>query len=86
MKEGWVCPKCGRVYGPMMMTCAFCNNKISKENAENEEQCKETSCWYYCDTNSDGCYLPTSYQHRYKCFVSQKQAKEFYNRIKGDDK
>lgn len=29
MKEGWVCPKCGRIYGPMMMTCAYCNNKIT---------------------------------------------------------
>ena len=32
MKEGWVCPKCGRVYGPMMMTCAYCNAIIDGIN------------------------------------------------------
>lgn len=37
MKEGWVCPKCGRIYGPMMMTCDYCNNKIAIEN-ENWEK------------------------------------------------
>lgn len=40
MKEGWVCPKCGRIYGPMMMTCAYCNNKITIEN-ENREKIKD---------------------------------------------
>lgn len=40
MKEGWVCPKCGRIYGPMMMTCAYCNNKITIEN-ENGEKIKD---------------------------------------------
>lgn len=37
MKEGWVCPRCGRIYGPMMMVCVYCNNKITIEN-ENLEK------------------------------------------------
>ena len=41
MKEGWVCPKCGRIYGPMMMTCAYCNNKSTIEN-ENFEKIKNS--------------------------------------------
>ena len=22
---GWICPKCGRVYGPFMSECPYCN-------------------------------------------------------------
>lgn len=22
---GWICPKCGRVYGPFMNACPYCN-------------------------------------------------------------
>lgn len=29
----WVCPKCGRVYGPIVMVCAPCNAKIDKASA-----------------------------------------------------
>ena len=25
MSTGWVCPKCGRVYGPFVGECASCN-------------------------------------------------------------
>lgn len=28
MTTGWICPKCGRVYGPLVMECAKCNRKI----------------------------------------------------------
>ena len=28
MKEGWVCPKCGRVYSPIMPECHQCNTAI----------------------------------------------------------
>lgn len=24
-QSGWACPKCGRVYGPLMMECTACN-------------------------------------------------------------
>lgn len=27
---GWICPKCGRVYGPNFFECAHCNNQITK--------------------------------------------------------
>ncbi len=32
MTEGhvWICPKCGRVYGPTMHICPSCNAKIEK--------------------------------------------------------
>ena len=23
-RQGWVCPKCGRVYSPNMMMCIYC--------------------------------------------------------------
>ena len=25
--HGWICPKCGRVYGPWVMSCEPCNRK-----------------------------------------------------------
>jgi uncharacterized OB-fold protein len=28
-KEGWVCPKCGRVYSPLKLECTYCNTIIS---------------------------------------------------------
>ena len=37
INQPWVCPKCGRVYGPSWPVCNVCNNKISKE----EEQRKK---------------------------------------------
>lgn len=32
---GWICPKCGRVYGPFMNQCPFCNKMF------------EVTCIYY---------------------------------------
>ena len=26
--KGWICPKCGKVYGPDVKECAGCNAKI----------------------------------------------------------
>lgn len=26
MSEGWICPKCGRVYSPTATECAMCNS------------------------------------------------------------
>jgi uncharacterized OB-fold protein len=27
MQQGWICPKCGRVYGPNWYECGRCNSK-----------------------------------------------------------
>ena len=35
----WVCPKCGRVYGPSMMACSPCNTAIVEaKNPERERR------------------------------------------------
>lgn len=26
--QGWVCPKCGNVYGPLILECLVCNSPI----------------------------------------------------------
>lgn len=33
-QEGWVCPKCGRVYSPIISMCFFCggNNQVTITN------------------------------------------------------
>ena len=37
MNEGWICPKCGRVYNPLVPSCGNCNNKITKTNEKREK-------------------------------------------------
>lgn len=31
LQEGWVCPKCGKVYGPHVDECYDCNFQLSLE-------------------------------------------------------
>lgn len=31
-KNGWICPKCGRVYAPFVYECAPCNNVLKIES------------------------------------------------------
>jgi len=31
LREGWVCPKCGKVYGPHVDECYDCNFQLSLE-------------------------------------------------------
>jgi hypothetical protein len=28
-QTGWICPKCGHVWGPLMLECASCNDPIN---------------------------------------------------------
>lgn len=28
MNNGWICPKCGRVYAPFIPECQYCNEKV----------------------------------------------------------
>jgi predicted ATP-dependent serine protease len=28
MNNGWICPKCGKVYAPWVSQCGYCNDKI----------------------------------------------------------
>ena len=35
VNQGWMCPKCGRVYSPLVQTCSHCNNKISTQENRN---------------------------------------------------
>lgn len=31
MREGWACPKCGRVWAPICMECTACNGRRSQK-------------------------------------------------------
>ncbi len=44
--QGWTCPRCGRVYSPLVQTCSHCNNKISTQ--ENRNSNFSTECMI-CD-------------------------------------
>lgn len=30
INQGWACPKCGRVYSPMIPDCQKCNEEVNK--------------------------------------------------------
>lgn len=32
--EGWICPKCGRVYSPTTPMCFYCNNEPTTYKVE----------------------------------------------------
>ena len=36
--KGWICPKCGRVYGPITTTCYPCNAAITERNRQEYER------------------------------------------------
>lgn len=66
MSNGWVCPKCGRVYAPFKQECTHCNNspiitpKIPKEfpppcgpyrdPIDNPEFIPDKTRWVNCGT------------------------------------
>lgn len=30
-QQGWICPKCGRVYSPFTRMCLYCGNGIKEQ-------------------------------------------------------
>ena len=44
--QGWTCPRCGRVYSPLVHTCEHCNHKITTQ--ENRKSNFSTECMI-CD-------------------------------------
>ncbi len=43
MNNGWICPKCGRVYAPYIAECQHCNKEV-----------KSTKGTVICDGNRTG--------------------------------
>lgn len=37
--EGWICPKCGRVFSPFTISCPYCDSNTSRTHVVCEE-CK----------------------------------------------
>jgi uncharacterized OB-fold protein len=33
----WICPKCGRVWGPYVVSCCPCNSKVEKEEKQHKK-------------------------------------------------
>lgn len=51
-EQGWVCPKCGRVFSPRTYECHYCNNpKINKTSTTTELPQEESNI---NSTNSKG--------------------------------
>ena len=36
-QQGWICPKCGRVYGPNFFECTYCNNQITEASTTSKD-------------------------------------------------
>lgn len=36
-QQGWICPKCGRVYGPGFFECTHCNNQITEASTTSKD-------------------------------------------------
>lgn len=36
-QQGWICPRCGRVYGPNFFECSYCNNQITKVSTTSKD-------------------------------------------------
>ena len=35
--EGWVCPKCGRVYSMLVLECKHCNQKVENRDPRDQQ-------------------------------------------------
>lgn len=36
-QQGWICPRCGRVYGPNFFECSYCNNQITEVSTTSKD-------------------------------------------------
>lgn len=36
-QQGWICPRCGRVYGPNFFECPYCNNQITEVSTTSKD-------------------------------------------------
>lgn len=44
MNQGWECPKCGRVWGPLAQECVKCNAQ-AKQQGQEKKQSLEGNTW-----------------------------------------
>lgn len=59
-EQGWVCPKCGRVFSPKTYECPYCNNpeaiKISTTTTPSQEESNINSI----NSKGEPCYIGTN--------------------------
>ena len=36
-QQGWICPRCGRVYGPNFFECTHCNNQMTEASTTSKD-------------------------------------------------
>jgi len=73
MNEGWICPKCGNVYAPVMMECNKCNvtrhQNQDKDLIKNIDRLKE-KCNYYTTSWNEITFTKDKEDPRYFTFSS----------------
>lgn len=75
MKEGWICPRCGKVNAPFAMSCDC--NPLVNDNFSDESSCQHEWESKVTDCNTAGCW--TMFRCR-KC-GELKQAFRPYDRV-----
>lgn len=60
-EQGWVCPKCGRVFSPKTYECPYCNNPevIKTSTITTLPQEEEESNIISTNSNGEPCYIGT---------------------------
>jgi len=46
--NAWICPKCGRVWGPLVMECKPCNAPVVVQTGTNTYTPPTPECDTYC--------------------------------------
>jgi hypothetical protein len=62
---GWTCPRCNRVYGPMVSECAVCNGAtgVPDRNKDEHRYVYITPCRYWLRCPLCGMYYDPSEVH-----------------------